>query len=222
MSSDSKNLSRKLIMTLIKKYGPMTIGALVKKYKKLKTDTAFSDVRAAVSQMATDDDTPQLTIVQFQTPGEDKFNWMIFQAGTEFVFPETSSADEDPDLDALSGMMQEPPVPDLPLATDLLTGYFVVVESGDTIGISFMEDPVSACSKAIVETATHGREAVMVYGAVPVRLDVTAFLDRNGDLTPLVDAKEISGSGVIGQLQNSSQSSSNKQTSQEATSAIQV
>jgi hypothetical protein len=61
----------------------------------------------------------------------------------------------------------------------------------------------------------------MVYGAVPVRLDVTAFLDRNGDLTPLVDAKEISGSGVIGQLQNSSQSA-NKQTSQEATSAIQV
>ncbi len=221
MSSDSKNISRKLIMTLIKKYGPMTIGALVKKYKKLKTDTTFSDVRAAVSQMATDEDTPQLTIVQFQTPGEDKFNWMIFQAGTEFVFPETSSANEDPDLDALSGMMQEPPVPDLPLATDLLTGYFVVVESGDTIGISFMEDPVSACSKAIVETATHGREAVMVYGAVPVRLDVTAFLDRNGDLTPLVDAKEISGSGVIGQLQNSSQSA-NKQTSQEATSAIQV
>ena len=221
MSSDSKNISRKLIMTLIKKYGPMTIGALAKKYKKLKTDTAFSDVRAAVSQMATDEDTPQLTIVQFQTPGEDKFNWMIFQAGTEFVFPETSSANEDPDLDALSGMMQEPPVPDLPLATDLLTGYFVVVESGDTIGISFMEDPVSACSKAIVETATHGREAVMVYGAVPVRLDVTAFLDRNGDLTPLVDAKEISGSNVVS-LQNSSQSSSNKQTSQEATSAIQV
>ena len=221
MSSDSKNISRKLIMTLIKKYGPMTIGALVKKYKKLKTDTTFSDVRAAVSQMATDEDTPQLTIVQFQSPGEDKFNWMVFQAGTEFVFPETSSANEDPDLDALSGMMQEPPVPDLPLATDLLTGYFVVVESGDTIGISFMEDPVSACSKAIVETATHGREAVMVYGAVPVRLDVTAFLDRNGDLTPLVDAKEISGSGVIGQLQNSSQSA-NKQTSQEATSAIQV
>lgn len=220
MSSDSKNISRKLIMTLIKKYGPMTIGALVKKYKKLKTDTAFSDVRAAVSQMATDDDTPQLTIVQFQSPGEDKFNWMIFQTGTEFVFPETSSANEDPDLDALSGMMQEPPVPDLPLATDLLTGYFVVVESGDTIGISFMEDPVSACSKAIVETATHGREAVMVYGAVPVRLDVTAFLDRNGDLTPLVDAKEISGSNVVS-LQNSSQSA-NKQTSQEATSAIQV
>lgn len=221
MSSDSKNISRKLIMTLIKKYGPMTIGALVKKYKKLKTDTAFSDVRAAVSQMATDEDAPPLTIVQFQTPGEDKFNWMIFQTGTEFVFPETSSANEDPDLDALSGMMQEPPVPDLPLATDLLTGYFVVVESGDTIGISFMEDPVSACSKAIVETATHGREAVMVYGAVPVRLDVTAFLDRNGDLTPLVDAKEISGSGVIGQLQNSSQSA-NKQTSQEATSDLQV
>lgn len=220
MSSDSKNISRKLIMTLIKKYGPMTIGALVKKYKKLKTDTAFSDVRAAVSQMATDDDTPQLTIVQFQSPGEDKFNWMIFQTGTEFVFPETSSANEDPDLDALSGMMQEPPVPDLPLATDLLTGYFVVVESGDTIGISFMEDPVSACSKAIVETATHGREAVMVYGAVPVRLDVTAFLDRNGDLTPLVDAKEISESNVVS-LQNSSQSA-NKQTSQEATSAIQV
>lgn len=220
MSSDSKNISRKLIMTLIKKYGPMTIGALVKKYKKLKTDTAFSDVRAAVSQMATDDDTPQLTIVQFQSPGEDKFNWMIFQTGTEFVFPETSSANEDPDLDALSGMMQEPPVPDLPLATDLLTGYFVVVESGDTIGISFMEDPVSACSKAIVETATHGREAVMVYGAVPVRLDVTAFLDRNGDLTPLVDAKEISGSNVVS-LQNPSQSA-NKQTSQEATSAIQV
>lgn len=220
MSSDSKNISRKLIMTLIKKYGPMTIGALVKKYKKLKTDTAFSDVRAAVSQMATEEDAPPLTIVQFQTPGEDKFNWMIFQTGTEFVFPETSSANEDPDLDALSGMMQEPPVPDLPLATDLLTGYFVVVESGDTIGISFMEDPVSACSKAIVETATHGREAVMVYGAVPVRLDVTAFLDRNGDLTPLVDAKEISGSNVVS-LQNSSQSA-NKQTSQEATSAIQV
>ena len=220
MSSDSKNISRKLIMTLIKKYGPMTIGALVKKYKKLKTDTAFSDVRAAVSQMATDDDVPQLTIVQFQSPGEDKFNWMIFQTGTEFVFPETSSANEAPDLDALSNMMQEPPVPDLPLATDLLTGYFVVVESGDTIGISFMEDPVSACSKAIVETATHGREAVMVYGAVPVRLDVTAFLDRNGDLTPLVDAKEISGSNVVS-LQNSSQSA-NKQTSQEATSAIQV
>lgn len=221
MSSDSKNVSRKLILTLIKKYGPMTIGALVKKYKKLKTDTAFSDVRAAVSQMATEEDAPPLTIVQFQSPGEDKFNWMIFQTGTEFVFPETSSANEDPDLDALSGMMQEPPVPDLPLATDLLTGYFVVVESGDTIGISFMEDPVSACSKAIVETATHGREAVMVYGAVPVRLDVTAFLDRNGDLTPLVDAKEISGSNVVS-LQNSSQSSSNKQTSQEATSAIQV
>jgi hypothetical protein len=220
MSSDSKNVSRKLILTLIKKYGPLTLGALVKKYKKLKTDTAFSDVRAAVSQMATEEDAPPLTIVQFQTPGEDKFNWMIFQAGTEFVFPETSSANEDPDLDALSGMMQEPPVPDLPLATDLLTGYFVVVESGDTIGISFMEDPVSACSKAIVETATHGREAVMVYGAVPVRLDVTAFLDRNGDLTPLVDAKEISGSNVVS-LQNSSQSA-NKQTSQEATPAIQV
>lgn len=221
MSSDSKNVSRKLILTLIKKYGPLTLGALVKKYKKLKEDTTFSDVRAAVSQMATEEDAPPLTIVQFQTPGEDKFNWMIFQAGTEFVFPETSSANEDPDLDALSGMMQEPPVPDLPLATDLLTGYFVVVESGDTIGISFMEDPVSACSKAIVETATHGREAVMVYGAVPVRLDVTAFLDRNGDLTPLVDAKEISGSNVVS-LQNSSQSASNKQTSQEATSAIQV
>jgi hypothetical protein len=117
--------------------------------------------------------------------------------------------------------MQEPPVPDLPLATDLLTGYFVVVESGDTIGISFMEDAVSACSKAIVETAANGREAVMVYGAVPVRLDVTAFLDRNGDLTPLVDAKEISESNVVS-LQNSSQSA-NKQTSQaEATPAIQV
>jgi hypothetical protein len=221
MSSDSKNISRKLIMTLIKKYGPMTIGALVKKYKKLKTDTAFSDVRAAVSQMATEEDAPPLTIVQFQTPGEDKFNWMIFQAGTEFVFPETSSANEDPDLDALSGMMQDPPVPDLPLATDLLTGYFVVVESGDTIGISFMEDAVSACSKAIVETAANGREAVMVYGAVPVRLDVTAFLDRNGDLTPLVDAKEISESNVVS-LQNSSQSA-NKQNSQAAaTSTIQV
>jgi hypothetical protein len=220
MSSDSKNVSRKLILTLIMKYGPLTLGALVKKYKKLKEDTAFSDVRAAVSQMATEEDAPPLTIVQFQTPGEDKFNWMIFQAGTEFVFPETSSANEDPDLDALSGMMQEPPVPDLPLATDLLTGYFVVVESGDTIGISFMEDAVSACSKAIVETAANGREAVMVYGAVPVRLDVTAFLDRNGDLTPLVDAKEISESNVVS-LQNSSQSA-NKQTSQEATSAIQV
>ena len=222
MSSDSKNVSRKLILTLIKKYGPLTLGALVKKYKKLKEDTAFSDVRAAVSQMATEEDAPPLTIVQFQTPGEDKFNWMIFQAGTEFVFPETSSDNEDPDLDALSGMMQEPPVPDLPLATDLLTGYFVVVESGDTIGISFMEDAVSACSKAIVETAANGREAVMVYGAVPVRLDVTAFLDRNGDLTPLVDAKEISESNVVS-LQNSSQSSSNKQNSQAAaTPAIQV
>ncbi len=220
MSSDSKNVSRKLILTLIKKYGPLTLGALVKKYKKLKEDTAFSDVRAAVSQMATEEDAPPLTIVQFQTPGEDKFNWMIFQAGTEFVFPETSNHIEDSDLEALAEMTQETPVPDLPLATDLLTGYFVVVESGDTIGISFMEDAVSACSKAIVETAANGREAVMVYGAVPVRLDVTAFLDRNGDLTPLVDAKEISESNVVS-LQNSSQSA-NKQTSQTATSTLQV
>lgn len=192
--SDSKNVSRKLILALIKKYGPLTIGALVKKYKKLKPDTAFSDVRAAVSSLATDDDAPKLTIVQFQSPGDEKFNWMIFQAGTEFVFPEEPSA-QDPDLDALSGG-EEPPVPDLPLATDLMSGYFVVVDTAESSSISFSQDPVSACASALTAIGRVGGEAVNVYGAVPVRLDVAAFLDRNGSLTPLVGGADVAAAVV--------------------------
>ena len=51
------------------------------------------------------------------------------------------------DLDALSGE-EEPPVPDLPLATDLMSGYFVVVDTADSSSISFSQDPVSACASA--------------------------------------------------------------------------
>lgn len=201
MSSET-NVSKKVVVAIINKRGPQVFSNLLKQYRKVRGDDeiTFADLRDAIKELSTGDE-PQLSVIQFKLPEDDKFKFMVFPIGTEFVVPEIETADEDDsaDLDALEAEAAASmfDVTEMPLSDDLFSGYLVLGQNGDasTTTADFVTSKLQAQANFLKHVADMGVENVQLFGAVPLRFRIDTYAVPAAQLRAVEDEEDGVGIG---------------------------
>ena len=226
MSSET-NVSKKVIVAIVKKRGPQIFSKLLKQYRQVRgdDDVTFADLRDAIKELSTGDE-PQLTVVQYKTPEDDKFKWMVFPMGTEFIFPESEAEAEreaereaaaeaereaeleralseasadDSDLDALEVEAERMDITSIPLSDDLFGGYLVLGQGSEGTTADFVGSKLQAQANFLKHAGLLGVENVQLFGAVPIRFQIETYAVPASQVRAVEDEDEAENIAPLGE-----------------------
>lgn len=226
MSSET-SISKKIVVAIVKKSVPKSFSKLLKQYRQVRGDDdgGTSDMRDAIKELSTGDE-PQLTVVQYKTPEDDKFKWLIFPKGTEFIFPESEAEREaereaaeaaeaereaeleralseasadDSDLDALEVEAERMDITSIPLSDDLFGGYLVLGQGSEGTTADFVGSKLQAQANFLKHAGLLGVENVQLFGAVPIRFQIETYAVPASQVRAVEDEDESESIAPLGE-----------------------
>ena len=229
MSSET-SISKKIVVAIVKKSVPKSFSKLLKQYRQVRGDDdgGTADMRDAIKELSTGDE-PQLTVVQYKTPEDDKFKWLIFPKGTEFIFPESEAAEaereaaeaaeaereaereaeleralseasaDDSDLDALEVEAERMDITSIPLSDDLFGGYLVLGQGSEGTTADFVGSKLQAQANFLKHAGLLGVENVQLFGAVPIRFQIETYAVPASQVRAVEDEDESESIAPLGE-----------------------